>query len=138
MKYLGIDYGSKKIGVAISDEMSMLAFPLQIILNKDKEKSLQEILNIVTQNKIKNIVIGESVNQKGELNKIALSAREFAFNLEEIFLDKNIDCGVHFEKEWYSTLEARRYDDRRDADDSAAAIILQRFLDKINKNNNLH
>jgi hypothetical protein len=52
-----------------------------------------------------------------------------AFDLE------NISGGVEvfFEKEWYSTVEARRFDDRRDADDSAAAIILQRHLDKINR-----
>lgn len=133
MKYLALDYGSKKIGVAISDEIPMLAFPFKIILNKDKKISLQDILKTVKENNIKNIVIGESVNQKGELNKIAIEAREFIFNLEEIFLEENIDCNVHFEKEWFSTVEARRFDDRKDADDSAAAIILQRFLDKVNK-----
>lgn len=133
MKYLSLDYGSKKIGVAISDEMNILAFPFKIIFYKDTEKVIKDILEIVKEEKIKTIVIGESVNQKGELNKIAIKARKLAFNLEEVFLEKNIDCNVHFEKEWFSTLEARRYDDRQDADDSAAAIILQRFLDKINK-----
>ncbi|MEN9338484.1 MAG: hypothetical protein RI945_209, partial [Candidatus Parcubacteria bacterium] len=112
MKYLCLDYGSKKIGVAISDEMNILAFPLKIILNREKEKSLKEVLEIVKEKKIKTIVMGESVNQKGELNNIAIVAREFAFNLEEIFLEKNIDCNVHFEKEWFSTIEARRYEDR--------------------------
>lgn len=133
MKYLSLDYGSKKIGVAISDEMNILAFPFKIIFNKEKEKSLKEILEIVKDKKIKTIVMGESLNQKGELNKIAIQAREFAFNLEEIFLEENIDCSVHFEKEWFSTVEARRYEDRRDADDSAAAIILQRYLEKLNR-----
>lgn len=128
MKYLGLDYGSKKIGVAISDEMGMLAFPLKIILNKDKEKSLQEILNIIEENKIQDIVIGESTNQKGEANKILEEAKNYSKNLEE-----KSECKIYFEKEWFSTVEARRYDDRHDADDSAAAIILQRFLDKESK-----
>lgn len=133
MKYLALDYGSKKIGVAISDEMNIFAFPFTIINNKNKQEVLTKITRIVQENNIKTIVLGESVNARGELNAIAKEAREFAFTLEEIFLKKNIDSGVHFEKEWFSTVEARRYEDRRDADDSAAAIILQRYLEKLNR-----
>ena len=128
MKYLCLDYGSKKIGVSISDDIGMLAFPLKIILNKDKEKSLSEILEIIKENNIKEIVIGESLNQSGIPNNILEEAKSFAKKISEI-----TDLKINFEKEWFSTLEARRYDDRRDADDSAAAIILQRFLDKVNK-----
>ncbi len=128
MKYLGLDYGSKKIGIAISDEMGMLAFPFKIILNKKKEDSLEEILKIITDGDIQNVVMGESTNQKGEANKILEESKSFAKNLEE-----KSKCKIYFEKEWFSTVEARRYDDRHDADDSAAAIILQRFLDKESK-----
>jgi putative Holliday junction resolvase len=128
MKYLCLDYGSKKIGVSISDDMGMLAFPLKIILNKDKEKSLSEILEIIKENNIKEIVIGESLNQSGIPNNILEEAKLFAKKISEI-----TDLKINFEKEWFSTLEARRYNDRHDADDSAAAIILQRFLDKVNK-----
>jgi len=128
MKYLALDYGSKKIGVAISDEMGMLAFPFKIVLNKNKENSLEEILKIVSENNISTIVVGESLNQKGVENKILEEAKSFVKILEEKSKTK-----IVFEKEWFSTVEARRYDDRRDADDSAAAIILQRFLDKENR-----
>lgn len=128
MKYLALDYGSKKIGVAISDEIGMLAFPFKIILNKNKENSLEEILKIVSENNISIIIVGESLNQKGVENKILEEAKYFVKILEEKSKAK-----IVFEKEWFSTVEARRYDDRRDADDSAAAIILQRFLDKENR-----
>ncbi|MEI6352787.1 MAG: Holliday junction resolvase RuvX [Candidatus Nomurabacteria bacterium] len=128
MKYLALDYGSKKIGVAISDEMGMFAFPFKIILNKNKENSLEEFLKIVSENNISTIVVGESLNQKGVENKILEEAKSFVKILEEKSKAK-----IVFEKEWFSTVEARRYDDRRDADDSAAAIILQRFLDKENR-----
>ena len=107
---------------------NVLAFPFKIILNKDKEKSLEEILKIISENKIENVVVGESTNQKGDANKILEEAKFFAKNLEE-----KSKCKIYFEKEWFSTIEARRYDDRHDADDSAAAIILQRFLDKESK-----
>jgi len=129
MKYIGIDYGSKKLGLASSDDEGKMAFPMMIIKNEGKEKVLKEILDILKEMKINKIVIGESVNERGLPNEIAKEARSLAFDLE------NISGGVEvfFEKEWYSTVEARRFDDRRDADDSAAAIILQRHLDKINR-----
>lgn len=129
MKYLGIDYGAKKIGIAISDEESKFAFPFSIIQNKNKENSLKEILNILKEKEIINIVIGESINLKGEANKILEETKIFANNLK----NENQKINIFFEKEWLSTVEARRYDDRKDADDSAAAIILQRFLDKKEK-----
>ncbi len=126
MKYLGIDYGSKKIGLAISDEESKFAFPLNIIQNKKKEDSLKEILNILKEKDITNIVVGESLNLKGKPNKILEEAKIFSNNLKK----ENSELNIYFEKEWLSTVEARRFDDRKNADDSAAAIILQRFLDK--------
>lgn len=127
-KYLGIDYGSKKIGIAISDEEGKFAFPFSIIQNKDKEKSLKNILNLLEEKKIKDIVMGESLNLKGQENKIFKEVKDFA----ELLKTKT-STKIYFEKEWLSTIEARRFDDRKNADDGAAAIILQRFLDKINK-----
>lgn len=126
MRYLCIDYGLKKIGIAISDEEGKFAFPLSIIQNKKKEDPLKEILNILKEKNIINVVVGESLNLKGEANEILKEAKIFSSNLKK----ENNELNIYFEKEWLSTVEARRYDDRKDADDSAAAIILQRFLDK--------
>ena len=134
MKYLGIDYGSKRIGLAISDEEARLAFPFKIIKNennKNNEKLLKEIQNILKEKNIKNIVIGESLNGSGDLNKISKDIKTFASDLEK----QNLDLEILFEKEWYSTVEARRLDNRKETDDSAAAIILQRYLDRINRIN---
>ncbi len=130
-KYLGIDYGEKKIGLATSDENGKFAFPFSILQNSKNKEKREEIINsifkILKEKKIQNIVIGESLNLKGEENKLMKSIKEFAKELEIKTSSK-----VYFEKEWFSTLEARRFNDRKNADDSAAAIILQRFLDKIN------
>lgn len=95
MRYLGIDYGAKKIGLAISDEMGKFAFPLTIILNKNKTESLKEVLNILKEKEIQNIVIGESVNLKGEANQILKEAKDFANNLK--FEKKELN--IFFEKE---------------------------------------
>lgn len=125
MRYLGIDYGSKKIGLAVSDEGGSFAFPFLIFSNISKEISLEKILKIINDKKIERVVIGESLNLKGEENKILKDAKSFA----EMIKEKS-GLEIFFEKEWLSTVEARRFQDRKDADDSAAAIILQRFLDK--------
>lgn len=127
-KYLAIDYGSKKIGVAVSDAEGKFAFPFSIILNKNKDKSLEEIIQILKEKQIKDVVVGESVNLRGEANSILEESKIFVKKLQE-----KIDIEIFFEKEWLSTVEARRFDDRKNADDSAAAIILQRFLDKKNR-----
>lgn len=126
MKYLGLDYGSKKLGLAISDERGSLAFPYKILPNKNPEQLKSEILAILAQEKIQNLVVGESTKLNGQVNEILKETQEFVKNLQT----SNPELKIFWEKEWFSTVEARRYDDRRNADDSAAAIILQRFLDK--------
>ena len=126
MKYLGIDFGTKKVGVANSDEDGRLAFPMMICPN---DKSLMtDILEIARAMKISVIVIGESVDGSGKPNPVARLAREFAIELEYDLSNVKIV----FEKEWYSSVEARRIDGERDVDDRAAAIILQRYLDRVN------
>jgi len=95
MKYLGIDYGSKKIGLASSDDDGRVAFPMMIIKNQDKEKLLKEILDILKEMKINKVVIGESVNEKGMPNGIAKKARSLALDLENF----SLEIEVYFEKE---------------------------------------
>ena len=146
-RFLGIDYGTKRIGVAISDEKGVLAFPKEIVLNdSDSFKKLGEIIKTKD---ISGIVVGESVDFSGKLN--ALSARIEIFILE---LKEKFQLPIHKQKEFLTSVEARRHQDfggqARKAesgnqhsrlkqiksgriDASAAALILQRYLDKINK-----
>jgi putative Holliday junction resolvase len=143
-RFLGIDYGTKRIGISISDEGGTLAFPKEIILNK--ENPLEKIAEIIKKESITEIVVGESVDFKGKLN--ALSARIDVFILE---LEERFHLPVHKQKEFLTSVEARKSgkgkadyqsssshsrikkikSGRMDA--SAAALILQRYLDKINK-----
>lgn len=128
MKYLGIDYGSKKVGFAQSDDDGKIAFPLMIAPN-DKTL-LKDTLELIREMKFSTVVIGESVNAQGKLNDIAKEARKFGMSIENA-----IDVSVVFEKEWYSTAEARSQPGKEgdhDVDDQAAAIILQRYLEKVN------
>jgi putative Holliday junction resolvase len=121
MKYLGIDYGSKKVGFANSDDEGKFAFPLMIAPN-DKNL-LKDTVELIREMKITNVVIGESVDAQGKRNPIAKEARLFSMDIE-----KAIDVQIAFEKEWYSTVEARKQPGKggdHEVDDQAAAIVLQ-------------
>jgi putative Holliday junction resolvase len=141
MRYLGIDYGSKRVGLAISDESSSMAFPYKIISNN--MELLDSVHNICGTEEIGAIVLGESHDLSGNPNKIMGSIEEFKRNLET-----ELDLPVYFQKEFMTTVEARGRagkeinnakkvgkEIQKRADASAAAIILGRFLDKKNNKN---
>lgn len=120
MKYLGIDYGTKRIGLALSDEERSFAFPLNIISPKE---ALGEIQNIIEKEGVIGIVIGRSVASNGLPNELSEDIENFAKKLEKL-------APVFFQREGFSSVEAHRYQTKKgNRDDSAAAIILQRFLD---------
>ncbi len=128
MKYLGIDFGSKKVGFAQSDDEGRLAFPLMIAPND--AVLLKDTVELIREMKFSTVVIGESVDGNGKPNAIAKDARKFGATIEN-----SIDVIVKFEKEWYSTVEARKQpgnEGNHEVDDQAAAIVLQRYLDKVN------
>ncbi len=123
MKYLGIDYGSRRVGIAVSDETGKLAFPHSVVAN-DKNL-LGEIEKIIKAEKIARVVLGESKNFKGEPNEIMAGIEEFKKKLEDLKLE------VIFEPEFMTSAEAEHLQGKNEMHDaSAAAIILQSFLDK--------
>lgn len=142
-RFLGIDYGTKRIGLAISDINRALATPLEIVTN-DPE-TFKRLGDIIKKEDISEVVIGESVDFSGKLN--ALSARIEVFILE---LKEKFNLPVHKQKEFLSSAEARRFHNNKKTlspsqahskvkqsksgrvDAKAAAIILQRYLDKKN------
>ncbi|MCX6755272.1 MAG: Holliday junction resolvase RuvX [Candidatus Nomurabacteria bacterium] len=144
MRFLGVDFGMKRIGLAISDENGTLAFPKEIVLN-DQNK-FTRISEIIKQENVEEIVIGESVDFSGRLNMLMSHIELFITELEETY-----HLPVYRQKEFLTTVEARRSKNgkqemspsqahsklkdtkRGRVDASAAALILQRYLDKRNK-----
>jgi len=121
-KYLGIDFGSKRVGVAISDDGGEMAFPHSVVPND--EKLLETIEKIIKDEKIGQIVMGESKNYEGEPNKIMKEIEGFKKVLEEANLK------VFFEPEFLTSHQAQQFQGKNEMHDaSAAAIILQSFLD---------
>ena len=123
MRYIGIDYGSKRVGIAISDADGLLAFPKEIITEKE---ALIYILAVIKDTEIGGIVIGKSMNSAGAFNSIMDKIHDF-----ETKLMVHTKIPIYFEREDFSSYEAHRFQlEKGSRDDSAAAIILQRFLDK--------
>lgn len=125
MKLLGIDYGSKRVGIAFSDENGEFAIP-KTVLNFSKNL-LKEVIDLAKEKDIKEIVIGESKNYNGEANTILKESLKFKTELEkEGYI-------VHLEPEFMTSANAERFQGKNDMiDASAAALILQSFLDKRN------
>ncbi|MEK7641961.1 MAG: RuvX/YqgF family protein [Patescibacteria group bacterium] len=122
-RILGIDYGSKRIGVAVSDEARKFALPLSVVHTSDL--AIKEIQEIARQHEVKEIVMGESRNYKQEPNPIFEESVEFKGQLEKLGFT------VYLELEFMTSMQAERFQGKNDMSDaSAAALILQSYLDR--------
>lgn len=127
MRYLGIDFGTKRVGLALSDESGAMGFPHKVLLNDTR--LMGEVRALIEREHVGAIVMGESLNSSGKENAVQAPAREFAVRLGE-----ESGLPVFFEFEAYTTQEARRdYDGTRThgtVDASAAALILTSYLSR--------
>jgi putative holliday junction resolvase len=120
MRYVGIDYGHKKVGVAISNETHTMAFPHVVLKNTTTLRG--EILALIHTHHAK-VVLGDSRANDGRENPIATDIRA----LGEWLAGQGIV--VYYEPEHYSSKEAERIQGRTAMTDaSAAAILLSSFL----------
>lgn len=138
MKYLAIDFGSKKSGIAVSDDRGTVAVPFKVVSTEELEQELDHMLGNVL---FERIVFGESVNNKGEHNEIFEQTKKFVDKMKEKYEARIVNGEIQFiyEKEFMTSKHARSLDDGKNnlgkhiaVDDRAAALILQRHLDKVN------
>lgn len=127
MRYLGIDYGVKRVGVTLSDEEGKVAFPHAVLAN---DKNLVAALAALCRERgISEVVIGDSRDFSGAPNAIAARIEAFKKRVGE-----TTGLPVHSEPEFWSSAQAERWQGKTDKlDASAAAIILQSFLDREKK-----
>lgn len=127
MTMLGIDYGTKHIGLAYSDETDTVAFPLSVLPN-DKGL-LPAVERAIAEVRATTIVVGESKDHRGKDNPVMADIMRFVDALK-----KRLDIPVYLEPEFMSSLQAQRFQgDSPHLDASAAAIILQSYLDRKKK-----
>lgn len=125
-RILGIDYGTKKLGFALSDEEQTIAFPKAVVPNHWKE--IQRAIGEFGVADIGEAVVGLPVGLDGQETPLSRDARAFAARIRDTF-----GFEIHFENEAYTsaavkTASGETNPDQLDA--SAAAMILQSFLDR--------
>ncbi len=125
MRYLGIDYGTKRVGIAMSDENGDMAFPKEVL--KNDARLIENLRKIVTENEIKKVVIGESKDFKMKDNAIMTEILDLQAVIEKTF---EIDALLH--PEFMSSQQAEFFQGKTATTDaSAATIILQSYLDTL-------
>jgi putative Holliday junction resolvase len=131
MKFLGVDLGTRRVGLAISDELGMIASPLKIIQVSSMEEAVEKVCAAADENDVKNIVVGHARNMDGKKGFKAKECEKFASLLQENKFT------VKLWDERLSTVEAERHliaadvsrKKRKEKLDAVAAqVILQNFL----------
>ena len=136
MKYLGIDYGTKKIGIAISDESGGFAFPKDIV--PSGVQALRDIVDIVTAEGVQKIIVGDSLTLSGKRNALMEDVDAFIEELHKltgipvILSDERFSSSAVKAFDWSKPVATpHRSEKNHDPiDDRAAAVMLQRYLDK--------
>ena len=82
-RLLGIDPGNKNIGFAICDENKKVATPLKVLQKSKFEVLIEEINQIIKENNIKGIIVGNPINMDGSMSQSSQSATDFAKNLSK-------------------------------------------------------
>ena len=124
MRYLGIDYGTKRVGIALSDEAGMMAFPKDVVANT--EKLLDDLLTICEKEGVEKVVVGESKNLDGTPNPLMEDINSFVTDWKARSV-----IPIVLEPEFLTSHQAQKIQGKNDMiDESAAAIILQSYLDR--------
>ena len=134
MKLLGIDHGTTRIGLALSDDLGLLAHEFEVIANWNNEDLLEYLRQLINREFVDKIVIGLPLNMNGDETEKAQDVREFAAMLEN-YLDKE----VIFEDERWTTkmvdktlreMKVSQKEARVKKDMLAAKYILQTYIDR--------
>ena len=135
-RLIGLDLGSKRIGVSICDEKQSIATPLKTLNKTSADNLVNELKMIIEENSIKGIIIGYPINMDGTLGRSAQSIHDVSKNI-----DKKLDIDVCLWDERLSTVGAFNLSSQLDInvtkrekniDQNAAAFILQGAIDFLN------
>ncbi len=119
MRYLGIDYGERRIGLAVSDAEGRIAFP------RDTVSNLQDVIDFIKRELVETVVLGLPCALDGHDTTETLAVKRFAAKLKS-----KVELPMVLENEMYTSKIAEATSSKEHADAAAAALILQSYLDK--------
>ena len=124
MRYIGIDYGRKRVGIAVSDAEGKFALPHAVWPNDDH--LIENIKKLCLERATDGVVIGESRDLDGSENEVL---KDIRFLVEE--LQTELSIPIYLEPEFYTSTEAGRIQGKNKMHDaSAAALILKSYLER--------
>ena len=135
-RLIGLDLGSKRIGVSICDEKQLIATPFKTINRSTAKELIDELKSIIEENNVKGIIIGNPLNMDGSSGSSAQSVKDTSNNIK-----KNIDLPVFLWDGRLSTVGAFNLSSQlnvnvskreKKIDENAAAFILQGAIDFLN------
>ena len=135
-RLIGLDLGSKRIGVSICDEKQLIATPFKTINRTSAKELVNELKIIIEENNIKGVIIGNPLNMDGSSGSSTQSVKDTSDNIE-----KSIDVPICLWDERLSTVGAFNLSSQLDVnvskrekkiDENAAAFILQGAIDFLN------
>ena len=135
-RLIGLDLGSKRIGIGICDENHKIATPFKTVIKTNLDDFIKQLKEIIEENNIKGIIVGNPVNMDGSFGKSSQSVKDTVINLE-----KFIDIPFTLWDERLSTIGSFNISSQldinvskreKDIDKNAAAFILQGALDYLN------
>ena len=136
VRFVGLDLGSKRIGVSICDEMQSIATPYKTINKTNTDTLIEELKIIIKENNVEGIIVGNPINMNGSLGRSAQSVKDVATNIS-----KSINIPIILWDERLSTVGAFNLSSQLDVnvskrvksiDQNAAAFILQGAIDYLN------
>jgi len=134
MRILAIDHGTKRVGLALSDETGTIAQPLQFLPAEPAARLFERLKQTVADRKVAEIIVGLPRNMNGTYGPAAEKAREFVAALKQV-----LTVPIHTWDERLTTVQANRFlidsgmrrEKRKErVDQTAAAILLQSYLDR--------
>ncbi len=134
MRLLGIDYGTKRVGLALSDGLGLLAHPYATLTRTTRERLFTEVLAIIAKENVQAVVLGLPLGLDGQETEATRQVRNFAASLA-----RRVNVPIHFENEALSSKAAeeqlrqarlRGKKQLEALDQQAAAIILSDYLER--------
>ncbi len=134
MRLLGVDFGTKRVGLAVSDSLGLLAHPYTTLVRTTRDKLFAELVEIIVREKVQAVVLGLPLDLDGQETETTRQVRNFAASLA-----RRMDVPIHFQNEALSSKTAEdqlRLSGRRGfkksavLDQQAAVIILTDYLEQ--------
>lgn len=132
-KIMALDVGTKRIGVALTDYLHVIATPHSFILREPEDKAIETIVKIAKENHVEKIVVGKPINMDDSIGFQAQNCIDFAqkiYGFDIIFEDERLTS-----EEAESRLRSRKIDFRKNkglVDMESACVILEQYLSRLN------